>query len=135
MTFSTSLVAVWYSSDSCRSAVRWLHCAIRLGAADRDHRLLGEGLQQFNLAVGEAAALAAAKSERPDDARHHASTGSTSDDFAVMPRMAGFSPGSAVQITDVDDLTVHDRTAYGPFARWRHRVHRFDRFRVPTGRR
>ena len=32
-----------------------LQRAIRLGAADRDHRLLGEGLQQFDLAVGEAA--------------------------------------------------------------------------------
>ena len=35
------------------AAVRSCNCAIRLGAGDRDHRLLGEGLQQFDLAIGE----------------------------------------------------------------------------------
>ena len=33
----------------------FVQCAIRLGAADCDHRLLGEGFQQLDLAVGEAA--------------------------------------------------------------------------------
>ena len=65
MTFSTSLVAVWYSSDSCRSAGAGLQRAIRLGAADGDHRLLGEGFQQFDLAVGEAARLATADAIAP----------------------------------------------------------------------
>ena len=55
MTFSTSLVAVWYSSDLLKIARAGLQRTIRLGAGDGDHRLLGEGFQQFDLAVGEAA--------------------------------------------------------------------------------
>jgi hypothetical protein len=39
---------------------------IGLGAGDGDHRLLGEGLQQLDLAVGEAAALSAPKDECAD---------------------------------------------------------------------
>ena len=44
MTFSTSLVAVWYSSDSLKITRPGLQRAIRFGAGDRDHCLLGEGL-------------------------------------------------------------------------------------------
>ena len=51
MTFSTSLVAVWYSSDFLKIARAGLQRAIRLGAGDGDHRLLGERLQQLDLAV------------------------------------------------------------------------------------
>ena len=43
-----------------------LQFAMRLGAGDGDHRLLGEGLQQLDLAVGEAAALSAPKDECAD---------------------------------------------------------------------
>ena len=62
ITFSTSMVADCCSIRSPNSLLRCgqrrgarLQFAIRLGAADGDHRLLGEGLQQLDLAVGEAA--------------------------------------------------------------------------------
>src|SRR6516225_1139906 len=52
ITFSTSLVAVWYSSDSCKSRERSQFvenpCIL-----DRDHRLVGEGAHQLDLPVGE----------------------------------------------------------------------------------
>jgi len=55
------------SSASLRaSAGAGLQRPVRLGAGDGDHRLLGEGLQQLDLAVGEAAALSAPKGERAD---------------------------------------------------------------------
>ena len=43
--------------------------AVGSDAADGDHRLLGEGFQQLDLAVGEAAGLDRTKRDRAD---HHA---------------------------------------------------------------
>ena len=40
---STSLVAVWYSSDFLKIARACLECSICLGASDGDHCLLGKG--------------------------------------------------------------------------------------------
>ena len=53
MTFSTSLVAVCCSSDSVRSSVRCLHLVEQPHVLDGDHRLVGEGLNQLDLLVGE----------------------------------------------------------------------------------
>ena len=43
MTPSTSLVAVWYSSDSCSSRVARLHLLEQPRVLDGDHGLVGEG--------------------------------------------------------------------------------------------
>ena len=53
MTLSTSLVAVWYSSDSWRSPVRCAQFAEQPRVLHRDDRLGGEVLQQRDLLVGE----------------------------------------------------------------------------------
>ena len=53
MTFSTSLVAVWYSSNSCRSVVRCAQLVEQPRILHRDHRLRGEAFHQRDLPVGE----------------------------------------------------------------------------------
>ena len=59
ITCSTSAVAV-----CCWSGL--VQGPICFGARDGDHRLLGEGLQQLDLSIGETAALAVAKGESPN---------------------------------------------------------------------
>ena len=59
ITLSTSLVAVWYSSDSLSSVNRRVFSM-------RDHRLGGEALQQLDLALGECAGLGSAQRDRAD---------------------------------------------------------------------
>ena len=63
MTLSTSLVAVWYSSDSVSSRCARLHLLEQPRVLDGDHRLVGEGLDQLDLLVGEGLRL----SGRTDD--------------------------------------------------------------------
>src|SRR6516164_1990547 len=53
MTLSTSLVAVWYSSDSARSRVRGLQFGEQPRILHRDDRLVGKGAHQFDLPLGE----------------------------------------------------------------------------------
>ena len=53
MTLSTSLVAVWYSSNSCRSRGALAQFAQEPRVLHRDDRLRGEVLQQRDLLVGE----------------------------------------------------------------------------------
>ena len=53
MTLSTSLVAVWYSSDSCSSAVRACTSSNSRDVLDRDHGLVGEGLDELDLLIRE----------------------------------------------------------------------------------
>ena len=60
MTLSTSLVAVWYSSDSSRSRVRSLQFTEQPRVLDRDDRLVGKGAHQFDLPLGERLAPASA---------------------------------------------------------------------------
>ena len=52
MTLSTSLVAVWYSSDSCGRGAG-LQFVDQPRILDRDHRLVGEGADQLDLPLGE----------------------------------------------------------------------------------
>ena len=70
-----------------------LQRAIRLGAGDRDHRLLGEGLQQFDLTVGEATLLAAAMAIAPMTASPR-SIGVVTHRLAVMPPQRWAQSGS-----------------------------------------
>ena len=67
MTLSTSLVAVWYSSNSCRSRGALAQFGEQPRILHRDHRLRREVLQQRDLLVGERPHLLAI--ER-DDAEH-----------------------------------------------------------------
>ena len=53
MTRSTSEVAVCCSSASLSSRVRCLHLLEQPHVLDRDHRLVGKGLNQLDLLVGE----------------------------------------------------------------------------------
>ena len=53
MTLSTSLVAVWYSSDSCKIAGALAQFAEQPRVLHRDDRLGGEVLQQRDLLVGK----------------------------------------------------------------------------------
>ena len=53
MTASTSLVAVWYSSDFCSSRCPRLHLLEQPRVLDGDHGLVGEGRDQLDLLVGE----------------------------------------------------------------------------------
>ena len=53
ITFSTSAVAVCCCSASARSRVLRLHLLEQPRVLDRDHRLIGEGLQQIELTLGE----------------------------------------------------------------------------------
>ena len=53
MTSSTSLVAVWYSSDSVQLALARLLLLEQPRVLDGDHGLVGEGLNKFDLLVGE----------------------------------------------------------------------------------
>ena len=97
--------------------------AIRLGAADGDHRLFGERLQQVDLGVREATAFAAAHGEGANwhvpanhwdhDARLH----------GIVMREAK-QPRLRVMIAGMEDLAVQDGAADGPVARRRHRVRR-----------
>ena len=68
MTFSTSLVAVWYSSDSSRS-----RCAGAIAqqprVLHRDHRLRGEVLQQARSAYRRTGALPADRRDEPTEQR------------------------------------------------------------------
>ena len=90
MTFNTLLVAVWYSSDSCRSAVRWL-----------SFRYVSALLTAITAWSAKVFSNSTWLSEKPPRSRlprasapmttSPRTNGITSDDFAVMPRMAGFS--------------------------------------------
>ena len=51
MTFSTSAVAVCCCSASVRSRVLRLHLVEQPHVLDRDHRLVGEGLDELDLAL------------------------------------------------------------------------------------
>ena len=53
MTLSTSAVAVCCSSDSRKIACARLHLVEQPHVLDRDHRLVGEGLDQIDLFVGK----------------------------------------------------------------------------------
>ena len=53
MTCSTSEVAVCCSSASDKLARARLHLVEQPHVLDRDHRLVGEGRDQFDLLVGE----------------------------------------------------------------------------------
>ena len=55
MTRRISLVAVCRSSDSLRSRVPRLQLGEQACVLDGDHRLVGEGLQELDLRLGEAA--------------------------------------------------------------------------------
>ena len=50
MTFSTSAVAVCWASDSSRSRVAGLHLVEQPRVLDGDDRLIGEGLDELDLA-------------------------------------------------------------------------------------
>ena len=50
MTLSTSLVAVWYSSDSCSSRGPRLDLLEQADVVDGDHGLVGEGGDEIDLA-------------------------------------------------------------------------------------
>ena len=94
MTLSTSLVAVWYSSDSSRSRVRCLQFAIGLGARDGDDRLLGKGLQQCDLAVGEAADLSHSSATTAPIAAPSRNSGNDICDLTPRLRTAALTPGT-----------------------------------------
>ena len=49
MTLSTSLVAVWYSSDSSKLARAGLQFAEQPRVLDRDDRLISKGADEFDL--------------------------------------------------------------------------------------
>ena len=72
MTFSTSIVAACcsirspYSLLRCASAVVRSSSARYVSTGDRDDRLLGEGFQQFDLTVGEAAGVIGGKRDGAD---------------------------------------------------------------------
>ena len=53
MTLSTSLVAVWYSSDFLSSSLARLLGLEQSRVLDGDDGLVGEGLDQFDLLVVE----------------------------------------------------------------------------------
>ena len=53
MTLSTSLVAVWYSSDSCSSRGARLHLLEQPRVLYRDHCLIGKGCDELDLPAGE----------------------------------------------------------------------------------
>ena len=59
------LLAVFAVALRQRGGAR-LQFAIGLGAPDGDHRLLGEGLQQRHLAVGEAARIFGVERDNAD---------------------------------------------------------------------
>ena len=87
-----------------------LQRAIRLRAGDRDHRLLGEGFQQFDLAVGEAAGFQAVSVIGPIAA---SSRISGSDNDRLVTAVA-YRPGQvriSIDIADVDDPPFQDRAA------------------------
>ena len=102
MTFRTSLVLQRLLKIVRASLQR----AIRLGAADGDHRLFGECLQQFNLAVREAAGFAAAKGKPAD--RHTTAHHRDRNYRSHLTVMREFYPWLRIEIVDADDPTVHD---------------------------
>jgi hypothetical protein len=53
MTLSTSLIAVWYSSEFLDLARARLDLVEQPHVLDRDHRLVGEGGDQLDLLIGE----------------------------------------------------------------------------------
>ena len=66
MTLSTSAVAVCCCSDSASRRVRCLHLVEQPHILDRDHGLVGEGLQQLDLLVAERPHLGAAEHDGAD---------------------------------------------------------------------
>ena len=76
MTRRISLVAVCCSSASVSSRLLVLQLGEQPHVLDRDDRLVGEGLEERDLVVGEPAGLAAGHRDRPDrlavtEQRHH----------------------------------------------------------------
>ena len=63
MTFSTSAVAVCCCSASVEIARARLHLVEQAHVLDRDHRLVGEGLHEFDLARRERPGLPAHQRE------------------------------------------------------------------------
>jgi len=66
MTLSTSAVAVCCCSDSPQILGARLHLFEQTDIADRDHRLIGKGLQQGNLLVAERLHFGTTEHDRAD---------------------------------------------------------------------
>ena len=73
MTFSTSAVAVCCCSASVEVARARLHLVEQAHVLDRDHGLVGEGLHELDLALGERRRLARGDDEYADDLVRRAS--------------------------------------------------------------
>ena len=97
MTCSTSEVAVCCSSASVKLARARLHLVEQPHVLDRDHRLVGEGGDQFDLLVGERPyrrALQDDDADRPSFAQQRdAEHGPRAADFAAPRRCTRDRPG------------------------------------------
>ena len=97
-----------------------LQFAIGLGAGDGDDSLLGEGLQQCDLAVGEAADLSTCHRHRADrravaQQRQHYLR------FVTKIANGGADSGYGRHVAHMNDLPVEDRPATDGTARRHHR--------------
>jgi hypothetical protein len=114
MTLSTSLVAVWQVAGAL------LQFAVGLGAGDGDDRLLGEGLQQCDLAVGEAADLSTSQRHRADR-RAVAQQRQRYLRLVTEITNGGAKSGYGRHVAHMNDLPVKNRPATDRTARRRHR--------------
>ena len=117
MTRSTSAVAVCCSSASVSVAVALLQLGEQAGVLDGDHGLVGEGLQQRDLPLGEGAHLprGAGRSRRSAAPCRSSGTASTvrTPSARARRRRQVLDSGTRGQVGDVHDRAVRDRAAGG----------------------
>ena len=98
MTFSTSAVAVCCCSASARSRVLALHLVEQPRVLDGDRRLVGETLDELDLALRERLGLGPAQAENPDKfvvahQRNHDDCAIAAQSGARLVEIVGVGPG------------------------------------------
>src|SRR6516164_10315305 len=120
MTLSTSLVAVWYSSDSCKSCVRCRNSVINLAFSIAITACAAK-FQQRNLLVGKEPHLLAVDHHKADHrvvlAQRHDQpcTGAPEIDQGAAMRVGGAVRLLVLEIGDMDKaLALQDARPTGP---------------------
>src|SRR5262249_34020402 len=88
MTDSISLIAVWYSSDSCNSLAGLLGLE-QPRVLDGNNGLVGKGLYELNLYWSQGAHLAAPAPDYADDAFHRRQPAATQQSLTIPTVMRG----------------------------------------------
>ena len=114
MTSSTSLVAVWYSSDSLQLARPRLHLVEQPHVLDRDDGLVGEGRDELDLLVGERLHLVRGRADDADRDRPPRSSGTPSCVRSRRPPLASRRVGNRGRRARLRDVMTCFSSAASP---------------------